>query len=198
MWIFLSVCVDDDFLLHSIGFCCIYYFVKNIQENVSRNETKFRRSCTNTFQVLDIGHLVLWLVIMSSDGSSYPLINHDAISLVIMPPRLVVMPSNWSQYPLIGHHALWLVTMPSDWSQSQCPLICHDTLFLVIITLDYSSLPFDWSSRPLIGHHGLSLVIMSKCQSVIMVSKSGNSIININMGRQTDLCNPTDADASKY
>ena len=48
---FLSVCVDVDILLHIIGFLGIYYIIKNIQENVSKNKAKFRRSCTDTFQV---------------------------------------------------------------------------------------------------------------------------------------------------
>ena len=51
LWIFLSVCVDVDFLLHVVGFYGIYYIIKNIQENVSRNETKFKWSRTDTFQV---------------------------------------------------------------------------------------------------------------------------------------------------
>ena len=48
----LTVCVDVDFLLHIIGFCCIYFNIKNTQENISRNKTKFKRSCTDTFQVM--------------------------------------------------------------------------------------------------------------------------------------------------
>ena len=43
--------MDVDFLLHIICFCGIYNIIESIQENVSRNETKFRRSCTDTFQV---------------------------------------------------------------------------------------------------------------------------------------------------
>ena len=77
LWIFLSVCVDDDFLLHVIGFCGIYYIIKNIQKNVSRNKTKFRRSCSDTFQVLVIGHHVPWL-------STCPLIDQYVLWLVIM------------------------------------------------------------------------------------------------------------------
>ena len=46
---FHSVCVDVDFLLHIIGFCGIYYVIKNLQENVSRNEIKINWSRTDTF-----------------------------------------------------------------------------------------------------------------------------------------------------
>ena len=43
--------MDVDILLHIIGFCGIYFIIKNLQENVSRNETKFNRSRTDTYQV---------------------------------------------------------------------------------------------------------------------------------------------------
>ena len=49
--IFLSVCVDVDFLLNSISFNSIDDIIKTIHENVSRNEIKIKRSCTDTFQV---------------------------------------------------------------------------------------------------------------------------------------------------
>ena len=51
LWIFLQVCVDVYFMLLIIGFCGIYFVIKNIQENVSRNETKFNWSRSDTFQV---------------------------------------------------------------------------------------------------------------------------------------------------
>ena len=72
--IFLSVCVDVDFLLHIIGFCGIYFIIKNIQENLSRYETKFRRSRTDTLQVRSF-------VIMSFDWSLVIglLINHHVL-----------------------------------------------------------------------------------------------------------------------
>ena len=48
---FHSVCVDVDILLHVICFCGIHFIIKNLQENVSKNENKFRRSRPDTFQV---------------------------------------------------------------------------------------------------------------------------------------------------
>ena len=48
---FLSVCVDVDILFHTISFLGIYFIIKNIQENVSKNETTFKWSRTDTFQV---------------------------------------------------------------------------------------------------------------------------------------------------
>ena len=43
--------MDVDFLLHIVGFCGIYYNIKNIQENASKTETKFKGGRTDTFQV---------------------------------------------------------------------------------------------------------------------------------------------------
>ena len=47
--IFHLECLDVDILLHNICFCVINDFIKNIQENLSRNEIYLNRSSSDTF-----------------------------------------------------------------------------------------------------------------------------------------------------
>ena len=141
--------MDVDFLLHIVGFCGIYLIIKNIQENLSRNETKFRRSCADTFQVLVImsldWHHVLWLLVnISFDWSSCPLKGHSVCPLISQCILwLIIMSSgHWSTYSLIchsvchliSHWILWLIIMSSD--RLPCLLICHSVLWQVIKSSD--------------------------------------------------------------
>ena len=117
LWIFLLVCVDIDFLLHNICLCGIYYIIKNIQENVSRNETKFRGSCTDTFQVCFVWSLILWLEIMLSAWSICPILCQYVF-------WLVNMSSDRSIFPPFGNKVLYSVNMSSDPSICTLMVLC--------------------------------------------------------------------------
>ena len=92
--VFHSVCVDVDFLLHIIGFRDIDNIIKNLQENVSRNEIDFKWSFTNTFQVLLITfRLIKWKQEDQNDSKLKSLIKNEFKILVFKSTD-------------IGHHVL--------------------------------------------------------------------------------------------
>ena len=70
---------------------------------------------------------LLWLVIMSSDWSAFPLIGQNILLLVSISSdwskcSLIdkkIPSDSWSICPPIGYHALWLVIMLFHWSS------CH-------------------------------------------------------------------------